>query len=143
MRIETDSDYYYDVITIYDRLCNEILKRYPSIYTASKSIGKSKGYLYSPNTLGSVQNLHTLCKQFDIDFEYMITGKNNRGKFYPSEIDLKKLYDTYCLKRYTVRHSDSIKVIMHHIKQGKKNIKLATLFNIADLYKLSPLSLIY
>ena len=96
MRIETDSDYYYDVLNIYERIRAEILKKHSSIYKAVLSIGKSKGYLYTADTVGSVQNLNKLCEKFDLDFDYILLGGKNQEKYSKKEINLKKLFSVKC-----------------------------------------------
>jgi hypothetical protein len=142
MRIETDSDYYYDVLNVYDRLIAEIKQKYHSIEKASLSIGKSRGYLYQSDTIGSVQKLNELCEKFDIDFEFVLLGKNNSHHYTKRTINLKNLYNKYLEHKYKTFHSNTVKAIMCMVKKGKNNIKIATLLMFSDLFKTSPLKLI-
>lgn len=142
MRIETDSDYYYDVLNIYERLIAEIKSKYKTISQASISIGKSKGFLYQPDTIGSVQKLNDICRKFDFDFEYILLGKKNTHHYSEKKINLLKLLNFYQSNLYKQRTPNTIKAIMSMIRKGKNNIRLATLLMFSDLYKVSPLELI-
>lgn len=139
MRIETDSPYYYDVLNIYDRLCQEIVKKYGYIAKATKILGKSPSFLHSPDHVGSVNNLFDICNKLDLDFGYILNGNSYR----PSEINLDKLLKAYNAHRYKTRIPNSIKAIISTIRNGKaKNIKLATLLYLSDLLKSNPFDLI-
>lgn len=142
MRIETDSDYYYDVLNIYDRLISEIKQKYNSIEKASLSIGKSKGYLYQSNTIGSVKKLNEICEKFDFDFDYILLGKNNTHHYTKRKINFNNLLKLYQEHKYKTRSTNTAKATISMIRKGKNNIKLATLLMFADLYKTSPLNLI-
>lgn len=143
MRIETGTDYYYDVLAIYERLREELALRFGSVYQATKFIGKSKAYLTSPEHITSVQNLNKICKQCDIDFDYLILRKHNSGKYTEKKITFDTLIKTYKENCYKRRTPDSIKsIICQIIRQGKNNIKIATLLYMADFYKKNPLELL-
>lgn len=142
MRIETDSDYYYDILNIYERLIAEIKKRFHSLEKGAVLIGKSRSYFYQSDIIGSVQNLNRICKILDLDFDYMILGKNNSNHYIERKINFENLLKIYHQNKYKKRSTNTIKAIISMIKKGKNNIKLATLLMFSDLYKTSPLNLI-
>lgn len=128
MRVESDSDYYYDVLDINERLRELIIEKYKSIFRATKILGKKGIILYK--FVGSIEVLHNICTSLDIDFGYCLTGKESFKDY-----DLKKLVDIYSQSRYKVKKTNSISAIISLIRHGKKNIKLATLLKISTLLK--------
>lgn len=142
MRIETDSDYYYDVLNIYERLISEIKKRFHSLEKGAVLIGKSRSYFYQSDIIGSVKKLNELCEKFDFDFDYILLGKNNTHHYTKRKINFNNLLKLYQEHRYKTRSTNTVKAIISMIRKGKSNIKLATLLMFADLYKTSPLNLI-
>lgn len=142
MRIEVDSIYYYDVLNIYDRLCNESIKKYGCLSRASHYMGKHRTYLYSFSHVGSVNNLFDICKKLDLDFGYILTGKKSEKK---DSIDLKKILKKYELKKSVNLNPihKSIRTIMCLIRTGRaKNIRLATLLYLSEFLSTNPLDLI-
>lgn len=127
-RIESDSEYYYEVLSVNDRLLDEISKKYPTIYGTKKLLGKSFIKLYTG--VCSIKKLYNICEKLDIDFGYCLTGKEHfRG------YSLEKLIKIYDNQRYHKQNTDSIRTIMSYIRHGKDNIKIATLFRIAEILK--------
>lgn len=143
MRIETDSEYYYDVLNIYERFTKEVVEKYGNLSKAAKSINRSKGYLYSSYRAGTIRKFYMLCNQLNIDFDYCVTGKNNRHQFIEKNIDFNKLIKIYKQNRYKTRIKDSIKTIISRVKNGRDNIKLATLLYLSELFKVPPIELIW
>lgn len=140
MRIETDTDYYYKTLEVYERLRTEIIEKYGTLCKASKKIGKSSPYLYLTSHVGSVKNLYNICTKLDIDFTYILTG--NYQKF-TKNIDFSGLLSLYDKKKYTKRQTDSVRSIICSLKSGRKhNIKIAMLFYFSDFYKVNCLELL-
>ncbi|MEE0060523.1 MAG: hypothetical protein UE295_06825 [Acutalibacteraceae bacterium] len=143
MRIETDSDYYYDTLNIYERIRLELLEKYKSLYSASLIFGMSEAYFYQTNCIGTVNKLLRICKEMNIDFDWAITGKNNHHQFIPRELDFNKLISVYEEHKYSGRTSNSVKSIISGLRtKVKKNIKIATLLYLADMFKVSPVDII-
>lgn len=143
MRIETDSDYYYAVLNILERLRDEVRLKYGSLAKGSKKLGKSCTYLNKIDIIGSVRHLDDVCKILDIDLEYLIERKENTGHYRNKELSFKKLLSVYKENIYNFRKTASMKTIASGINKGRCNIKIATLLQWADLFRVSPIYLIY
>ena len=143
MRIETDSDYYYAVLNILERLREEVRLKYGSLAKGSKKLGKSCAYLNKIDIIGSVRNLDEICRILDIDFDYLIERKENLGHYRNKELSFKKLISIYKKNAYAFRKSNSMKAIASGIYKGRQNMKIATLLQWADLFRLSPTELIF
>lgn len=134
-RIESDSDYYYEVLSINDRLIGEITKKYPTIYGTKKILGKTYIKLYTG--IGSIKKLNNICEKLGIDFGYCLTGRDHfRG------YNLQKLINHYNKQRYKNENTESIRSIISIIRHGKDNIKIATLLKISRILKINLKDLI-
>lgn len=140
MRLEVDSIYYYDVLNIYDRLCDEIKKGYGNLAKASLILGYNRTFLYSYSHIGSVNQLFRVCEKLNLDFAYILTGKKLNPK---KTFSLEKLLHIYYNRDRSKRIPDNIKAIMSMLKKKKKkNIRLATLLYLSELLSIRPLDLI-
>lgn len=142
-RIETESDYYYDVLNIQERFLEEALSKHKTISRIARITGKKQSFFYKSNFIGSVDKLNELCIKLDIDFDYIMGKKENLGHHRKKKISLDKMLKIYEQNRYKHRSSNSMKSIACSIKKGKQNIKIATLLQWADIFKTSPLDLIF
>lgn len=128
MRVESDSDYYYEILNINERLRGEVEKKYKSVYNAVKILDKKGLNLYK--FIGSLEILHTICEALDIDFGFCLTGKE-----YFKDYNLQKLVSVYDKQRYKTKKPNSISAIISLIRKGKKNIKIATLLKLSTILK--------
>ncbi len=123
--VRVEETYFYEVFNINERVKEEILKKYPTIYSAYKILGKKGILLY--HGIGSVNNLFFICSELGINFGYCITGKE-----YFDSFDINKLIREY--KNNKKKGNDkSIRSIICNLKKNKKNIKIATLFKISTI----------
>lgn len=136
MRIETDTDYYYDVVNVYNRLIDEAIKKFGNLSRASKAMSKNDSYLYSVEHIGSVNNLFKICKKLELNFPYILTGKHGTHP----EINYDNLLKIY--KQSKKAKPESMRTIICMLRKKKNNIKLATLFFFSDFFKVHPLKLI-
>jgi hypothetical protein len=128
MRVENDSDYYYDILNINDRLHEMIIEKHKSIYNAYKILGRRGHNLYE--FVSSLEMLHHICSKLDINFGYCLTGENQFDNY-----DLQKLVKVYESCRYKKKKPNGTSAIISMIRHGKKNIKIATLLKISTLLK--------
>lgn len=136
MRVESDTDYYYDVLAVYNRLLEEAIKKFGTLSKASKVMGKKAPYLYAIEHIGSVNNLFDICNKLELNFPFILIGKQGTHK----EINYGNLLEIY--KRSKKAKPVNMRTIVCLLKKKKKNIKLATLFFYSDFFKVSPLKLI-
>lgn len=127
-RVESDSEYYYDILNINDRLHDMIIAKHKSIYNAYKLLGNKGHNLYE--FVSSLEMLKNICSKLDIDFGYCLTGKS-----YFNDYDLQKLVKVYESCRYKKRKPNGTSAIISMIRHGKKNIKIASLLRISTLLK--------
>jgi hypothetical protein len=142
-RIETDSIYYYDVLNIQERFLEEALAKHKTISNIAKITGKKQSMFYKTDYLGSIKNLDDMCKKLDIDLDFILERKENLGHYRKKQISLMKMYRIYKEHTYKHRSSNSMKAIACLIKKGKQNVKIATLLQWADIFKVNPLDLIF
>lgn len=134
-----DDEIYYMTLSIKNRIIDECINKFGSLGKASKQLFGDKTYMYQDSAAPKIKTILKICKECDISFDYIITGKEKK----PFEQICEKydnLVKEYEKARWIKNPYDiSSNVIIYRIKHKKQNtLSLHAFLKFVYRYKKLP-----
>lgn len=132
-----DEDAYYDSLSVYDRVVEEAILKYGTLYQFAKAVGVTKCLFYNKFTLRT-DNLLKCAKVLNISVNYFLTGKK-KDVYKPIEARYTMIR-TMKLPKYT---DNCLHVEQCQLNKGiKKHLTVRSVLRFAKAFKCEPVDII-
>lgn len=132
-----DDDAYYESFTVYDRVVEEAIAKFGTLYQFAKVVGVTKCLFYNKFTLRT-DNLLKCAKVLNVSVNYLLTGKK-KDVYTP----IKARY-TMVRKNKLPKYTDNcLHVEKYQLNKGiKKHLTVRSVLRFAKAFKCEPVDII-
>lgn len=132
-----DEDAYYDSLSVYDRVVEEAISKYGTLYQFAKAVGVTKCLFYNKFTLRT-DNLLKCAKVLNISVNYLLTGKK-KDVYKPIEAR----YTMVRTQKFPKNTDNTLLVIRSQLNKGiKKHLTVRSVLRFANAFKCEPVDII-